>query len=75
MASGCIPLCFLIFVLFFQAGSELMNELMSTLMEECAKSSELRNKLYQVNFHTTLKGEAMVGGMFEDLCMGIESMY
>eukprot|EP00803_Ostreobium_quekettii_P008216 evm.model.scf_449.2 EVM.evm.TU.scf_449.2 scf_449:7180-13202(+) len=44
----------------FPAGSELMNELMAALMQEVVKQEELRHKLHQVNFHTTLKGEAMV---------------
>ncbi|CAL5219364.1 g1183 [Coccomyxa viridis] len=45
----------------FPVGSKLINELMSTLMEEVKQHpTVLKEKLYQVNFHTTVSGQAMV---------------
>eukprot|EP00746_Dinoflagellata_sp_MGD_P039282 gnl/MRDRNA2_/MRDRNA2_194727_c0_seq1.p1 gnl/MRDRNA2_/MRDRNA2_194727_c0~~gnl/MRDRNA2_/MRDRNA2_194727_c0_seq1.p1 ORF type:complete len:364 (+),score=74.33 gnl/MRDRNA2_/MRDRNA2_194727_c0_seq1:123-1094(+) len=44
----------------FPMGSELMNELMVTVMEECSSSKVLKRKLFQVDFYTTLSGEALV---------------
>ena len=37
-----------------------MNELMPAIMHLVHETSVLKEKLYQVNFHTTLSGEAMV---------------
>lgn len=45
----------------FKVASKLINELMPAVLEESKKTEVLRKRLYQVNFHTTLKGEAMVG--------------
>lgn len=44
----------------FTVGSVLMNELMPAIMESVHQKPILKEKLYQVNFHTTLSGEAMV---------------
>ena len=44
----------------FPRGSLLMNELMDRVMGAVRPSPLLRQKLYQVNFHTTLSGNAMV---------------
>lgn len=44
----------------FSVGSLLLNELMTTVMDFVRPRAILRQKLYQVNFHTTLCGEAMV---------------
>ncbi|GBF88282.1 tRNA (uracil-5-)-methyltransferase [Raphidocelis subcapitata] len=44
----------------FPVGSEAMNVIMSEVMAAAAASGQLRRKLYQVNIHTTLSGEAMV---------------
>ncbi|CAL8460872.1 g403 [Coccomyxa elongata] len=44
----------------FPVGSLLINELMKKLMEEVHEQPVLKTKLYQVNFHTTLTGHAMV---------------
>ena len=44
----------------FSVGSVLLNDLMVTLMEYVQSRSLLKDKLYQVNFHTTLSGESMV---------------
>ncbi|EFJ46848.1 hypothetical protein VOLCADRAFT_118051 [Volvox carteri f. nagariensis] len=37
-----------------------VNELMEAVRQECIQCPELRNRLFQVNFHTTLAGDAMV---------------
>ena len=44
----------------FPRGSKLTNELMDRVMAAVRPSPVLRQKLYQVNFHTTLSGQAMV---------------
>lgn len=44
----------------FTVGSVLMNELMPAIMKLVHETPVLKEKLYQVNFHTTLSGEAMV---------------
>ena len=44
----------------FPRGSKLTNELMDGVMAAVRPSLLLRQKLYQVNFHTTLSGQAMV---------------
>lgn len=44
----------------FTVGSVLMNELMPAIMKAAHENVILKEKLYQVNFHTTLSGEAMV---------------
>lgn len=44
----------------FSVGSVLLNELMVAVMEFVQPRQVLKNKLYQVNFHTTLSGQAMV---------------
>ena len=44
----------------FSVGSVLLNDLMTAVMEHVIPNSTLKNKLYQVNFHTTLSGEGMV---------------
>jgi tRNA (uracil-5-)-methyltransferase len=44
----------------FPVGSEAMNVAMAEVMAAAAASEQLRRKLYQVNIHTTLSGEAMV---------------
>lgn len=45
---------------FFPIGSLLINELMPRLIEAFNTSDVLRKKLYQVDFLTTLSGEALV---------------
>ena len=44
----------------FPIGSTLMNTLMDRVMEEVRGSETLRRKLFQVEFLTTLSGEALV---------------
>ncbi|GIL92594.1 hypothetical protein Vretifemale_20118, partial [Volvox reticuliferus] len=44
----------------FPVASRQLNELMEVVRRECGKSPELRNRLFQANFHTTLSGDAMV---------------
>ncbi len=44
----------------FPIGSELINQLMNALMTEIKKHPLLRHKLFQVEFLTTLSGEALV---------------
>ena len=44
----------------FSVGSVLLNELMAAVMDHVIPRDILKQKLYQVNFHTTLSGEAMV---------------
>ena len=44
----------------FSVGSVLLNELMVAVMDFVQSRNILKNKLYQVNFHTTLSGEGMV---------------
>jgi hypothetical protein len=44
----------------FPVGSRLLNALMGGVMEGVTADEQLRRKLYQVNIHTTLSGEAMV---------------
>lgn len=44
----------------FPIGSQLMNQLMSQLMTEINGDELLRHKLYQVEFLTTLSGEALI---------------
>lgn len=44
----------------FSVGSVLLNELMVAVMEFVQPRKILKDKLYQVNFHTTLSGEGMV---------------
>jgi len=44
----------------YPVGTVLVNQLMSAVMAEVHASELLRKKLYQVNFHTTQSGDAMV---------------
>ncbi|KAL0049774.1 hypothetical protein WJX82_009675 [Trebouxia sp. C0006] len=44
----------------FSVGSLLINELMTLVMDFVQPRPTMKQKLYQVNFHTTLSGEAMV---------------
>jgi len=44
----------------FPIGSELMNQLMTELMAEINDNETLRTKLYQIDFLTTLSGQALV---------------
>ena len=48
----------------FPMGSEKINELMPALLAEIEASETLRRKLFQVNFLTTLKGEAMISMLY-----------
>eukprot|EP00199_Chlamydomonas_sp_CCMP681_P002363 CAMPEP_0119105958 /NCGR_PEP_ID=MMETSP1180-20130426/3784_1 /TAXON_ID=3052 ORGANISM="Chlamydomonas cf sp, Strain CCMP681" /NCGR_SAMPLE_ID=MMETSP1180 /ASSEMBLY_ACC=CAM_ASM_000741 /LENGTH=406 /DNA_ID=CAMNT_0007091155 /DNA_START=60 /DNA_END=1276 /DNA_ORIENTATION=+ len=44
----------------FPVGSRLMNELMTVVREEANRAPAIRERLFQVNFHTALSGESMV---------------
>jgi len=44
----------------FPVASKLINELMSILRQHVMSTEILKKKLFQVNFHTTLSGNAMV---------------
>ena len=44
----------------YPVASELVNELMVKIRDHVVGSDCLKKKLFQVNFHTTLHGEAMV---------------
>lgn len=44
----------------FPIGSELMNKLMPALMSEINADEILRTKLYQIDFLTTLSGQALI---------------
>ena len=44
----------------FPVASELVNELMAKVRAQAIDCPSLRKKLFQVNFHTTLHGEAMI---------------
>lgn len=44
----------------FQVGSELINSLMPTLLAEINNSEMLRKRLFQVEFLTTMSGEALI---------------
>lgn len=44
----------------YAVASERINQLMPQLREACLKSDELRRRLFQVEFLTTLSGEALV---------------
>lgn len=44
----------------YPVASELVNQLMVEIRKNVLKHDILKNKLFQVNFHTTLSGEAMV---------------
>lgn len=44
----------------YAVASERINQLMPQLREACLQSGELRRKLFQVEFLTTLSGEALV---------------
>ncbi|GLC71327.1 hypothetical protein PLESTF_001103400 [Pleodorina starrii] len=44
----------------FPVASRQLNELMEVVRRECAECPELRTRLFQANFHTTLAGDAMV---------------
>ncbi|RYY02999.1 MAG: tRNA (uridine(54)-C5)-methyltransferase TrmA [Gammaproteobacteria bacterium] len=44
----------------FPIGSELMNHLMTELMEEINANEILRTKLFQIDFLTTLSGQALI---------------
>ena len=48
----------------FPMGSEKINELMPALLAEIEASETLRKKLFQVNFLTTVKGEAMISMLY-----------
>lgn len=48
----------------FPMGSEKINELMPALLAEIQASETLRKKLFQVNFLTTVKGEAMISMLY-----------
>lgn len=43
----------------FPVASELVNQLMATVVENVKGVRELRHRLFQANFHSTLSGEAM----------------
>ncbi|XBS71766.1 tRNA (uridine(54)-C5)-methyltransferase TrmA [Acerihabitans sp. KWT182] len=45
---------------FFAAGSELINELMVAMMHALRQSPLLRNKLFQLDYLTTLSGQAVI---------------
>ena len=44
----------------FPIGSELMNRLMTELMDEINSNELLRTKLFQIDFLTTLSGQALI---------------
>ncbi|KAL6764932.1 uracil-5--methyltransferase-domain-containing protein [Haematococcus lacustris] len=44
----------------FPVGSELMNDLMVAVLAEANTSPIIRERLFQVNFHTALSGDCMV---------------
>ncbi len=44
----------------FPIGSELMNRLMTELMNEINADEKLRTKLFQIDFLTTLSGQALI---------------
>jgi tRNA (uracil-5-)-methyltransferase len=44
----------------FPIGSELMNRLMTELMDEINSKETLRSKLFQIDFLTTLSGQALI---------------
>lgn len=44
----------------FPIGSELMNKLMSALMNEISANELMRTKLFQIDFLTTLSGQALI---------------
>lgn len=43
----------------FPVATELANAILKKVREECLRVPVLKHKLYQVNVHTTLSGEAM----------------
>jgi tRNA (uracil-5-)-methyltransferase len=45
-------------------GSERINQLMTGVLEEVAQSEVLRKRLFQVNFLTTVKGDALVSMLY-----------
>lgn len=45
---------------YYLPGSKLINQLMQTVREEVLKVPLLKHKLYQVDFLTTLSGEALI---------------
>ena len=45
-------------------GSERINQLMPALLEEIKANEVLRKKLFQVNFLTTVKGDALVSMLY-----------
>ncbi|KAK9808362.1 hypothetical protein WJX73_006750 [Symbiochloris irregularis] len=48
----------------FPVGSVLMNELMTAVMAFVKQHTTLRSKLFQVNLHTTLNGQALVSLLY-----------
>lgn len=44
----------------YPVASELINQLMPVLLAEVKQSSQLKPRLYQVNFLTSLKGESLI---------------
>jgi tRNA (uracil-5-)-methyltransferase len=48
----------------FPMGSERINALMPKLLEEVMASDALRKKLFQVNFLTTVAGDAMISMLY-----------
>ena len=48
----------------FPMGSERINDLMPRFLEEIGKSEVIRRKLFQVNFLTTRKGDALVSMLY-----------
>ena len=48
----------------FPMGSEKINELMPAFIEEIGRSEVIRRKLFQVNFLTTTKGDALISMLY-----------
>lgn len=48
----------------FPMGSERINQLMPAILEEIKANEVLRKKLFQVNFLTTVKGDALVSMLY-----------
>lgn len=48
----------------FPMGSEKINELMPAFIEEIGRSEVIRRKLFQVNFLTTMKGDALISMLY-----------
>jgi tRNA (uracil-5-)-methyltransferase len=60
-------------ILQYPIASKVINEMMPVVMDAVMQSDLLRRKLFQVNFHTTLSGQALVTMIYHKNLTNLES--